>query len=317
MKIRTSIMAVLLLMPFITRADTTRASMAANGLTVSAYAETLNDIKSTLGSVPDFFKDFPQEALPGAWQNFKAVQLRSDSAIPSRYKELIGVAIAGQVPCHYCAFFHTDAAKLNGASDREIKEAVALAAVERNWSTIINGFQTDLSTFKADTDKFIAKAKQDAKNTAPSETTALDTRPMPNADETYKEIKTTMNILPDFITRYPKSGISGTWAELKALSFNPNTAIPGKYKDLISLAVSAQVPCPACIYFDTETAKLDGATEDEIGEAIALAGISRHWSTVLNGMQTNDAKFKKQMTAVFAHVKKMSKANTAQTMAKG
>ena len=54
---------------------------------------------------------------------------------------------------------------------------------------------------------------------------------------------------------------------------NPSTAIPGKYKSLIGLAVASQIPCKFCIIADTEFAKLEGATDRELTEAVAMAGL--------------------------------------------
>jgi AhpD family alkylhydroperoxidase len=47
------------------------------------------------------------------------------------------LAVTAQIPCRYCIYFHTAAAKANGASDEEIKETVATAAVARHWSTAL------------------------------------------------------------------------------------------------------------------------------------------------------------------------------------
>ncbi|MES0216089.1 carboxymuconolactone decarboxylase family protein [Mesorhizobium sp. C280B] len=66
---------------------------------------------------------------------------------------------ASQIPCQYCIYFHTQAAKLNGASDEEIKEAVAMAAIVRHWSTMLNGSQVDLATFKKQSDEVFAAVK--------------------------------------------------------------------------------------------------------------------------------------------------------------
>ena len=38
----------------------------------------------------------------------------------------------------------------HGASDREIAEAVAQAALTRHWSTMMNGLQIDFEAFKAE-----------------------------------------------------------------------------------------------------------------------------------------------------------------------
>ena len=66
---------------------------------------------------------------------------------------------------------------------------------------------------------------------------------------------------------------------MKTLHLNPATALPGKYKELTALAVAAQIPCEYCIYAHTEFAKLNGATEAEISEAVAMGALTRKWST--------------------------------------
>ena len=88
------------------------------------------------GSVPDMFKTLPDVAVAGAWAEIKGVQLNPKTALDGKTKELMGLAVASQIPCQYCIYFHTEAAKLNGATDEEIKEAIAMAAIVRHWSTI-------------------------------------------------------------------------------------------------------------------------------------------------------------------------------------
>jgi len=57
------------------------------------------------------------------------------------------------------------AAKANGATDEEIREAVAMAAISRHWSTVLNGMQVDLNAFKSDTDAVLKLAGEKAKAT--------------------------------------------------------------------------------------------------------------------------------------------------------
>src|SRR5690606_13132314 len=109
---------------------------------------TYQDIKQTLGIVPGFFRQFPQSGIAGAWDEFKSVQLNPDSKLNGKTKELIGLAVAAQIPCQYCIYFHTAAAKANGATEEEIREAVAMAAIVRHWSTVLNGMQVDLADFE-------------------------------------------------------------------------------------------------------------------------------------------------------------------------
>jgi AhpD family alkylhydroperoxidase len=121
------------------------------------------DIEQTLGSVPSFFKQLPDTALAGAWAEMKAFQLNPKTQLNGKAKELIGLAVAAQIPCQYCIYFHTAAAKANGASDEEIREAVAMAAVVRHWSTVLNGMQVDLGGFKRETDTVLGLAADKAK----------------------------------------------------------------------------------------------------------------------------------------------------------
>ncbi len=125
---------------------------------------TYRDIEQTLGSVPTFFKLFPESGIAGAWSEFKSVQLNPQTALSGKTKELIGLAVAAQIPCQYCVYFHTAAAKLNGASDEEVREAVAMAAISRHWSTVLNGMQVDFNSFKKDTDTVLEHAASQAKS---------------------------------------------------------------------------------------------------------------------------------------------------------
>jgi AhpD family alkylhydroperoxidase len=122
-----------------------------------AYEATLKDIQQTLGGVPSFLKEVPKIALPGAWSELKAVEFSNDSAIPMKYKALIEIAVAAQIPCHYCVWLDAQAAKAAGATDDEVKEAVAIAAIDRHWSAIFNGMQVDFDQMKSEFGAMMAK----------------------------------------------------------------------------------------------------------------------------------------------------------------
>ena len=64
-------------------------------------------------------------------------------ALDEKTKELIGLGVAAQIPCTYCIYAHTTNAKRLGATDDQIKEAVAAAALTRKWSTELNGNMYD------------------------------------------------------------------------------------------------------------------------------------------------------------------------------
>jgi AhpD family alkylhydroperoxidase len=119
--------------------------------------------------------------------------------------------------------------------------------------------------------------------------------PAASLDATYKDIEQTLGKVPGFVHQVPKAALPGAWSEVKALEFSDNTALPPKVKALISLAVSAQIPCQYCIWEDTMGARQAGATDQEIQEAVTIAALARHWSTILNGMQVDFETFKKDL----------------------
>ena len=112
---------------------------------------------------------------------------------------------------------------------------------------------------------------------------------------TYKDIEQTLGSVPSFVNVFAKAALPGAWLEVKALTFSDNTALPPKMKALISLAVAAQIPCTYCIWSDTQDARRAGATDEEIREAVAIAALTRHSSTIFNGMQVDFETFKKEL----------------------
>lgn len=116
------------------------------------------EIERALGQVPGMFRYFPDAGIPGAWAEFRDLQL-GQTVLPGKVKELIGLAVAAQVPCAYCVYFHTRAARLNGATDEEIREAVGMAAVTRHWSTVLNGSAQSFEEFRTEADAIFARAE--------------------------------------------------------------------------------------------------------------------------------------------------------------
>ena len=109
--------------------------------------EIYNEMEHTLGLVPSFFKLIPDSTLELEWELFKKIEL-DETPIPNKYRELIGLAIAGVTKCHYCAFYHTEVARLFGASEEEIEDAMHYAKTVAGWSTYVNGLQLDFEQFK-------------------------------------------------------------------------------------------------------------------------------------------------------------------------
>lgn len=122
----------------------------------------IRDIETTIGFVPQWFRTIPASLLPGFWQGLKSLQLSDETKLDGKTKELIGLAVAAQVPCEYCVMFHTRVARMHGASEQEIQEAVGMAAITREASTLLNGMMIDKAQFKKDLDR-MTRGKQQAR----------------------------------------------------------------------------------------------------------------------------------------------------------
>jgi len=116
-----------------------------------AYENAKKEITQTFGTFLTMFEVIPEHALAGNWETFKQMQ-SPENAIPPKYRELLQLAVASQIPCEYCVYFHIAAAKAYGATEAEIEEAVAQGAQTRYWSMILQGTQMDIKTFKAEMD---------------------------------------------------------------------------------------------------------------------------------------------------------------------
>jgi AhpD family alkylhydroperoxidase len=120
-----------------------------------AYVE----IKGALGLVPQWLDQMPEGGLQGFWGIARDFWLK-ETKIPNKYKELIGIALSGATRCKYCALFHTEAARLFGATDAEIAEASMMGALTMCASTFINAQQIDYETFRRETRDIIAHVKK-------------------------------------------------------------------------------------------------------------------------------------------------------------
>ncbi len=122
-------------------------SLSAQAGDDQAVRKAREEIKATYGAVPSFLEAVPSHALPGMWEYMKATT-SPEASIPPKYRELMQLAVASQIPCDYCIFYHTESAKAYGATEQEIQEAILNGASTRNWSMVLQGNQVDLQEFK-------------------------------------------------------------------------------------------------------------------------------------------------------------------------
>jgi AhpD family alkylhydroperoxidase len=130
------------------------AALVAAATALPAAAEDAqaarDDIAATMGGVPTFISQIADTALPGIWLEAKQLEFSGDTALDSKTKALISLAVAAQIPCAYCVWLDTNSARAAGATDQQIAEAVAIAGLTRNMSAQFYGLQVDFDQLKAE-----------------------------------------------------------------------------------------------------------------------------------------------------------------------
>ena len=122
----------------------------------TAIAIVLFTNATSAGDPPQFFQNtYPTHALKSALEA-RGVLEGEGAALDEKTRELIALGVAAQIPCSYCVYAHMKNARAKGASEAEIREAVATAATIRQWSTVLNGMGYNFEAFKAEVDKMPA-----------------------------------------------------------------------------------------------------------------------------------------------------------------
>jgi AhpD family alkylhydroperoxidase len=120
--------------------------------------EVYHEAEEMFGLVPTFFKSMPDETIDLEWQLMKRVQFE-EGPIPNKYRELIGLGIAAATKCRYCQLFHIESARLNGATEAEINDAIHFAKSSAGWSAWLNGLQFDYDQFHGEIQQIVRHVK--------------------------------------------------------------------------------------------------------------------------------------------------------------
>lgn len=110
------------------------------------YEETLKEIKTSFGFVPDFFKKTPKDVMIQMWPIFKKYQM-GESAIPPKYREMIMLSASAAAKCPYCEMYHREACKMLGATEEELSELAVLVASVGFWSNTLHTMNYDITRF--------------------------------------------------------------------------------------------------------------------------------------------------------------------------
>lgn len=113
------------------------------------------------GQVISFIDEVPDEFIDAEWDLTKRLQF-GETLLPNKYKELIGLAVSAVTRCRYCVLFHTEAAKLNGATQAEIEEALHYTKLVQGWSIYLNGLAIPFEEFAEEVRQVVSHIQQQA-----------------------------------------------------------------------------------------------------------------------------------------------------------
>ncbi len=132
-----------------------------------ARTDVHREMKEMFGEVIGFVDQIPDLFIDAEWELMKGVQF-GQTLIPNKYKELIGLGVSAATKCRYCALFHTEAARLFGATEDEITEAALIAKNTMGWSTYLNALQFDYDRFVEEFDQIAAHVREQMAAGAPA-----------------------------------------------------------------------------------------------------------------------------------------------------
>lgn len=168
------------------------------------------------------------------------VAVFKEGALSKKDKEIIAVAITHVTQCPYCIDAHTKNAKKAGATLEELAEAVFVTAAVEAGGAITHS--THVHNAKAQDASDILYARSNLKN-----------------------LGQLGKFAPDGFKGYQTFSATATKAG----------KLTTKFKEIIAVAVANATQCPYCIDVHTKNAEKQGATSEELAEAIIVTSAVR------------------------------------------
>lgn len=100
--------------------------------------EILDEIKNTMGMVPNFYKaqaEIDPVWLELNWNRMKAIML-AEGALDRKTKELIAMTVALVSRSEYCSLAHETMARMYGADDIEVNETKRVIELFASFTAI-------------------------------------------------------------------------------------------------------------------------------------------------------------------------------------
>lgn len=113
--------------------------------------------------------------------------------------------------------------------------------------------------------------------------------------------------MPSWITALSEPAAEHSWELVRDLQFD-ETVLPNREKALVALGAASAMGCPYCVHFHRGEAKLEGVSDEEIAEAVNVAGVIRYFSTILHGVEVDLEDFVAETSEIVEHIEEQQAA---------
>lgn len=127
------------------------------------------------------------------------------------------------------------------------------------------------------------------------------------SEQTVHEIEETLGQVPGFMQILAEPASDHSWGIFRDLLMG-ETELSPREKALIGVSAAAAMQCPYCTYFHKEEARFADVSEDELGEAVNLASLTRYFSTLLHGNEYDQDEFATETDDIFEHLREHQEA---------
>lgn len=121
------------------------------------------------------------------------------------------------------------------------------------------------------------------------------------SEQTRQEIEDTLGQVPDWMGVLSEPAADHSWGLFRDLGLG-DTELSEREKAIAGVSAAAVMKCPYCTYFHKKEAQLAGMNEDEIKEAVNLAGETSYFSTLLHGNEVDHDDFVAETDEIFDYV---------------
>lgn len=119
--------------------------------------------------------------------------------------------------------------------------------------------------------------------------------------ETRENVEETLGLFPGFFEGIPETDVVREWPGFEHYVLG-ESEIPAKYRELMGLAVAANIKCPYCQHFHSHAARLHGATDAELAEAAALSSMTARWSAMIHAQGYDMDRFEDETERIGQHL---------------